>query len=92
MMKGRIELSPEVVQCAALRGERRWCVTGTPLGNQLIDVYGQLVFLRLASADDSGRAGAPGRIPAHHIRLQYAGTWQSEYMSTAEIIVDPRSR
>ena len=84
MMKGRIELSPEVVQCAALRGERRWCVTGTPLGNQLIDVYGQLVFLRLASADDSGRAGP--LILALHFRLQYAGTWQSEYMSTAEII------
>ena len=83
--EGRIELSPEVVRaqrCAATSVVRH----GDAARHQLIDVYGQLVFLRLASADDSGRAGAPGLIPALHFRLQYAGTWQSEYMSTAEII------
>ncbi|KAF6264805.1 SNF2 family N-terminal domain-containing protein [Scenedesmus sp. NREL 46B-D3] len=38
--------------CRALKAQRRWAVTGTPLQNRLADVYGLLVFLGLKPLDD----------------------------------------
>ncbi|KAL3157879.1 hypothetical protein ABBQ32_012289 [Trebouxia sp. C0010 RCD-2024] len=33
--------------CTALRGDKRWCVTGTPVGTDIADLKGQFNFLQL---------------------------------------------
>jgi SWI/SNF-related matrix-associated actin-dependent regulator of chromatin subfamily A3 len=38
--------------CRALKAQRRWAVTGTPLQNRIADVYGLLAFLGLKPLDD----------------------------------------
>ena len=38
--------------CWALEGDRRWCVTGTPFNTSVLDLLGQLKFLRLHGFDD----------------------------------------
>ncbi|EGB10713.1 hypothetical protein AURANDRAFT_22386, partial [Aureococcus anophagefferens] len=43
----RVDASPAVEACAHVRAPNRWCVTGTPFGNGLFDVFGQLTFLGL---------------------------------------------
>ena len=38
--------------CAALKADRRWCCSGTPINTSISDLYGQFVFLGLDPLDD----------------------------------------
>jgi hypothetical protein len=39
--------------CCAIKAEKRWCVTGTPVINSLDDIYGLLKFLKHEPWSDS---------------------------------------
>ncbi len=48
--------SPKPAQsqaCLALSATRRWCVTGTPMGSEVGDLFGQFLFLGLSPFDQS---------------------------------------
>lgn len=38
--------------CAALKADRRWCCSGTPINTSISDLHGQFVFLGLDPFDD----------------------------------------
>ncbi|KAH8065115.1 helicase [Aureococcus anophagefferens] len=62
--------------CAHVRAPNRWCVTGTPFGNGLFDVFGQLTFLGLV----------PRVLPVNYFRCILSNNFPSAYNSTAEIV------
>jgi hypothetical protein len=72
----RVDVSPAVEACAHVRAPNRWCVTGTPFGNGLFDVFGQLTFLGLV----------PRVLPVNYFRCILSNNFPSAYNSTAEIV------
>ncbi|KAH8069115.1 helicase [Aureococcus anophagefferens] len=72
----RVDASPAVEACAHVRAPNRWCVTGTPFGNGLFDVFGQLTFLGLV----------PRVLPVNYFRCILSNNFPSAYNSTAEIV------
>ena len=86
---GRIDTSPALPACAAILSGLRWCLTGTPFTNSLFDVFGQLTFLGLIGANDTGRHGIVGVLPALHFRnhIDGGGRWQSEHNDSADVAV-----
>ncbi|KAH8060259.1 helicase [Aureococcus anophagefferens] len=71
----RVDASP-AVEGAHVRAPNRWCVTGTPFGNGLFDVFGQLTFLGLV----------PRVLPVNYFRCILSNNFPSAYNSTAEIV------
>ena len=45
--------SQQSAACIALHADRRWCCTGTPIGTDVADLFGQFSFLRLSPLDKS---------------------------------------
>ena len=45
--------SQQSAACIALHADRRWCCTGTPIGTDVADLFGQFCFLRLSPLDKS---------------------------------------
>ena len=43
--------SQQSAACIALQADRRWCCTGTPIGTEVADLFGQFAFLRLSPLD-----------------------------------------
>jgi len=68
--------------CFALSAERRWCVTGTPIQNSLVDMFSLLHFLRLDPWSDWAWFSAL-------IAKPYKDGLQQEALSLLRTVVQP---